>query len=78
MESLGVYFNEVSQNSFLKYLTLFSIFVVAIYNFSAVSITKHINALARTVAANTKPVIVWIIGIIVTLTLGRDNKNYRW
>ena len=42
------------------------------------TITKYINALARSVADVARTIIVWIVGIIVTLTLGSSYPNYNW
>ena len=78
MEGWSAFKKGVAENLFLKDLIIFSIICVALYNVAGVSITKYINALARVIAANTKTVLVWIIGIIVTLTLGQDSPNYRW
>lgn len=40
--------------------------------------TKYINALARAIANMTKSILVWIIGIIITLTIGRTHPNLQW
>jgi hypothetical protein len=41
-------------------------------------ITKNINGLARAVCEVVRPGFVWIIGIIVSVTLGSVYPNYRW
>jgi hypothetical protein len=48
------------------------------FNITGVTITKYINALARSVADVARTIIVWIVGIIVTLTLGSKYPNYAW
>ena len=78
MEGWDSFTKGVHESSFLYNLIVFSIISVAIYNVAGVSITKHINALARAIAANTKTVLVWVFGIIVTVTLGKDYPNYQW
>lgn len=40
--------------------------------------TKYINALARSICDVTRTILVWIVGIIVTLTAGATYPNYRW
>ena len=34
--------------------------------------------MARAIGANTKIILVWIVGIMVTVTLGKEHPNYRW
>lgn len=59
-------------------LAIISIFGILIFNVSGVTVTKYINALARAIANMTKSILVWIIGIIITLTLGRTHPNLQW
>ena len=40
--------------------------------------TKYINALARSLADVTRTAVIWIIGIIVTVTAGVNYPNYVW
>lgn len=48
------------------------------FNVLGVSVTKYINALARSIADVTRTVLIWIVGIIITATAGRDHVNYKW
>ena len=59
-------------------LIIISIIVTAFFNVSGVSITKHINALARAIADVSKTVVVWILGMIITLSLGGTYPNLKW
>jgi len=43
-----------------------------------VTVTKYINALARSICDVTRTVIVWIVGIIVTVSAGTNKPNYKW
>ena len=70
--------NELSESPFLIVLTIISIVVTAFFNVSGVTITKYINALARVIADVSKTIVVWIIGIVVTLTLGKTYPNLKW
>jgi hypothetical protein len=45
---------------------------------TGVTVTKYINALARSLGDVTRTILVWIIGIIITVTLGANRPNYRW
>ena len=51
---------------------------IASFNIIGVSITKYINALARSVADVVRTIIVWIVGIIVTVSAGANYPNYSW
>lgn len=42
------------------------------------TVTKYINALARSICDVTRTIIVWIVGILVTVTAGNVYPNYRW
>lgn len=52
--------------------------MVFFYNIAGNSITKYINAISRAIVNISGTVIVWIFGIILTLTLGKNYPNYRW
>lgn len=49
-----------------------------LFNISGVTVTKYINALARAIANLTKSILVWIVGIIITVTAGKNHPNLRW
>ena len=59
-------------------MTVVSIIVTAFFNVSGVTITKHINALARVIADVSKTIVVWVIGLLVTLALGKTYPNLVW
>ncbi len=42
------------------------------------TVTKYINALARSIGDVTRTVLVWIIGIIITVTAGSTRPNFKW
>lgn len=54
------------------------IFSIATFNVSGVTVTKYINALTRSICDVTRTVLVWAIGIIVTVTAGQSRPNYKW
>lgn len=43
---------------------------VGSFNINGLSITKYVNALARSLLNMTKTVVIWGIGLIVTVTAG--------
>ncbi len=48
------------------------------YNSLGVIIAKYMNSLTRAVCDASRTVIIWVVGIIVTATLGADDKAFRW
>jgi hypothetical protein len=78
IESAGSYFREAGENVFLLLFIILGIFSIATFNVTGVTVTKYINALARSICDVTRTVIVWIVGIIVTLSAGALKPNYKW
>ena len=72
------YFIEAGHNWSLIVFIIIGIFSIALFNLCGVSVTKYINALARSLADVTRTVVIWLVGIIVTLTAGSNYPNYRW
>lgn len=72
------YFAEVASNGALLVFVIIGIFSIATFNITGVTVTKYINALARSIGDVTRTVLVWILGIIVTLTAGANHPNYKW
>ncbi len=54
----------------LLFFVILGVFSIATFNVSGVTVTKYINALARSVGDVTRTVVIWIVGIMITLTLG--------
>ena len=54
------------------------IFSIATFNICGVTVTKYINALARSIGDVTRTVLVWAIGIIITVTAGASRPNFQW
>lgn len=78
MENTLSYFDQIFSNWWLLLLTFCWIFSIALYNPLGVTITKHINALARAISDVSQTVLVWAIGITVTFTVGSTYPNYKW
>jgi hypothetical protein len=54
------------------------ILAVGSFNINGLAITKYINALARSLLNMTKTVVIWVIGIIVTIYVGDTDPRYKW
>lgn len=78
VESPLAYFTEMGQNGLLLFFCILGIFSIATFNVTGVTVTKYINALARSICDVTRTVIVWIIGIIITVSAGKTRPNYKW
>lgn len=59
-------------------LAIFTVIGILVFNVAGVTVTKYINALARAIANMTKSIIVWMLGLIVTVTLGSTYPNLKW
>ncbi len=57
-------------------MTLVTVLGIGFFNLIGLTITKYINALARAILNLTKTALVWIIGIIVTVTAGKHTTDY--
>jgi len=63
---------------FLLLFCILGIFSIATFNVTGVTVTKYINSLARSICDVTRTAIVWIVGILVTVTAGVNKPNYKW
>jgi hypothetical protein len=43
----------------------------------AVTISKRINPLSRSLADVCRTLIIWAVGIVITVTIGENNKSYK-
>jgi len=57
-------------------LVVIGILTISAYNLNGVRITKLFDALTRSLLNTTKTAITWIIGMIVTFSVG-DNAAYQ-
>lgn len=73
-----MYFHQLGENKVLMIFCICYVFSVMTFNITGLSITRYINALARAVCDVSRTVIVWLVGIIVTLTVGQQQENYLW
>ena len=59
-------------------MVITTVLSIAFLNLIGLTITKHVNALARAILNLTKTALIWIIGIVVTVTVGKNNTDYDW
>jgi len=78
MESPSQYFKSIGDDGFLLSFVILGVFSILTFNTSGVAITKFINALARSLCDVSRTVLIWLVGIIVTVTVGESNPIYKW
>lgn len=78
IERPGQYFAEAAGSWSLMLFVILGVFSIAAFNVCGSTVTKYINALARSLADVTRTIVIWLVGIIVTVTAGRNYPNYVW
>jgi hypothetical protein len=78
LERPFAYFSEAVSSGGLLFFCILGIFSIATFNIAGVTVTKYINALARSIGDVTRTILVWGIGLIVTVTAGSTYPNYKW
>lgn len=78
MESTSAYFASVGASGFLLAFVVLGVFSIMIFNVSGVTVTKYISALTRSICDVTRTLLIWVVGIVVTVTAGRTKDNYVW
>ena len=59
-------------------MTILTVLSISFFNLIGLTIIKYINALARALLNLTKTALIWTLGIIVTVTAGKNNADYEW
>ena len=64
------YFRSISSTALLLISGILGVFSITTFNVCGVSVTKYINAIARSICDVTRTLIIWLVGIVITVTLG--------
>lgn len=64
------YFISIASTGLLLASGIIGVFSITTFNVCGVSVTKYINAIARSICDVTRTVIIWLVGILITATLG--------
>ena len=67
----------MGENGVILAAVIVTFITMAVYNILGVIITKEINSVARAICDVSRIVVVWTVGIVVTVTVGRIDKRYR-
>jgi hypothetical protein len=78
IESFSVFFNQVSENMLSWIFVLCLIVSISISVPIAVTISKKINPISRSLADVCRTLLIWLFGIFITITVGDNtNKDYQ-
>ena len=73
-----VYFSEAFSSGSLLFFCILGVFSIATFNITGVTVTKYINALARSIGDVTRTILVWGVGLLISVTAGATHPNYKW
>jgi presenilin-like A22 family membrane protease len=71
IENIFVYARELGNSSILLYSTVGTVISMTIYNSTGVYVTKKLTSLARSVCDVSRTLIIWIVGVILTASIGQ-------
>ena len=77
MENFNLFFDQLSDNIFLIILIIGLIFSIGISVPIAVTISKRISPISRSLADVCRTSIIWIVGIAITITIGDNSDDYK-
>jgi len=67
MERTDEYLCQLGANSYLLTAVIGAMLTIAIFNASGVAVTKYMSSLMRSILDVTRTLLVWIIGLGITL-----------
>jgi hypothetical protein len=72
LERPEIYFRQLGDNKLLLTFCVLELFAMLAFNLSSIHITKYVNSLARSICDVTRTIVIWIVAIIITETLGKE------
>ena len=72
------YLHQAINNGFLFFFIILGIFSIGTFNVLGVTVTQKINSVARSICDVSRTIVVWLVGIIITITAGVNRPNYEW
>jgi len=75
-ERIDQFFIEIGSDWALALLVTAAIIALSAYNLNGERITKIFDALTRSLLNNSRTALIWIVGLIVTFSMG-DNPDYQ-
>lgn len=76
VESFRVFFDQIQENMLVWIFVVCLIISISISVPIAVTISKRINPLSRSLADVCRTLIIWAVGIVITVTIGENNESY--
>ncbi|KAL4505398.1 hypothetical protein ABPG72_002460 [Tetrahymena utriculariae] len=77
IESISVFFNQLRLNSFLLISQLIVLITIGFYAYSAVSVTKNLSAMVRSLIDVSRCLIVWIVGIVISIFSDQQWESFN-
>ena len=78
VENALVYFRQVGENGFILAGVISTFITMSIYNILGIFLTMEINSVARAICDVSRTVVVWTVGIVVTVTVGKTDSRFRF
>jgi hypothetical protein len=78
VENIKVYFSEIFGNGVILLGVGLLLLSMVTYTSVGMVIVKKKSSIVRAVIDVSRTVLVWIIGVIVSATLGASDKSYDW
>lgn len=77
IENIFVFWEQL-QADHLLYFLIGALFVTMAVSVAAgMAISKFINPVSRSLADVTRTVIVWVVGVVITVTIGEEKSQYK-
>jgi hypothetical protein len=77
-EDFSVFMRGLLSNNMILIGGVVLIFTFASFTLSCIILSKEMGALARAIVDATRSLVVWTIGIFITLAFGKNDPQYRW
>ena len=75
---MSVYFREVFDSGILLGGVMVVLVSMVVYTSVGAVITKRLSSLARALIDVSRTVIIWVVGVVVTATVGTSNSSFNW
>lgn len=77
-EDFSVFMRGMFSNGYILFGGVVLLITFSMYCLSGILLSKEMSALARSMVDVSRSLLIWVIGIIITMTLGVNDKTFRW
>ncbi len=78
VENIKVYFSEIFSNRVILLGVVLLLLSMVTYTSVGMVIVKKKSSILRAVIDVSRTVLIWVVGVIVSATLGANDKSYDW